>query len=409
MTAAQPLRSLLRALERADAAAAAETLTDDAGVRIWRHDGQVAARERNRALAVLFEEFDPWDWWQIEIVSAGGDAHRAAAEFVIQARENGVILDYNRAAFAEMREGRIATLDIYGAAPITATRRHWIAPANLPPAELDALFASLEFNYDPRGYFPLNSTSFRSFGHRSRTSGGAHPGTNHVSNVHWSADEADRRIEDMIEWHRSRGIGFQWRVGGWDTPPDLADRLERHGLLYAGDQALMARVGLDDLDDIPVNPDIRVERFGPETPDAHFEASLQVNAVAFQWPAEQVDTDRAGWYEQMRGTGDLTGYLAWLGDTPVASAELVLRGPIAYLAGAATLPEYRGRRIYSTLLRTRLEQARAAGRQIATIHAEPMSRRVVEKYGFRPIAWYRTYGWMPEMDPAVIATLVQTD
>ena len=409
MSAADPLRNLVRALERSDRGTAASLLTDDAGVRIWRHDGQLAARERNRALAILFEEFDPWDWWQIEIISAGGDTHRAAVEFVIQAREDGIIVDYSRAAFAELHEGRIATLDIYAAAPIAATRRHWIAPASLPPPELDALFASLEFNYDPRGHFPVNSTSFRSLGHRSRTSGSAHPGANLVSNVRWSADEAGRRIEEMIEWHRTRGIGFQWRVGGWDTPADLGDRLEHHGFVFAGDQALMARVGLEDLDDIPVNPDIRVERFGPETPEPHIEASLQINAIAFQWPAEQIETERAGWFERMRGTGDLTGYLAWLGDTPVASAALLLRGPIAYLAGAATLPEYRGKRIYSSLLRTRLEQARAAGREIATIHAEPMSRRVVAKYGFEPVAWYRMYAWMPEMDPAVIATLVQTD
>ena len=74
-----------------------------------------------------------------------------------------------------------------------------------------------------------------------------------------------------------------------------------------------------------------------------------------------------------------------------------------------TLPEYRTQKVYSSLLRRRLETARDAGYNVATIHAEPMSRRVVARYGFEPQALFDVYAWMPVIDAAVIATLVQDD
>ena len=91
---------------------------------------------------------------------------------------------------------------------------------------------------------------------------------------------------------------------------------------------------------------------------------------------------------------------------PVATARLALRGGIGYLAGAATLPEYRGQKLYSTLLRRRMEDAHARGYHIAAIHAEPMSRRVVSRYDFRAYARYYIYAWMPIIDLAVIKSLV---
>jgi len=66
----------------------------------------------------------------------------------------------------------------------------------------------------------------------------------------------------------------------------------------------------------------------------------------------------------------------------------------------------RGRRIYSTLLRPRLADARARGFQIAAIAAAPMSRRVVARYGFKAHARTYVYGWMPVIGMDVIRSLV---
>ncbi|HMO96606.1 MAG TPA: hypothetical protein PKD27_10845 [Tepidiformaceae bacterium] len=44
---------------------------------------------------------------------------------------------------------------------------------------------------------------------------------------------------------------------------------------------------------------------------------------------------------------------------------------------------------------------------MAVIHAEPMSRRIVSRFGFETAAMYYVYGWMEPMDLDVIRTLVQ--
>ena len=74
-------------------------------------------------------------------------------------------------------------------------------------------------------------------------SGDAHPGSNFVGGKRWSAAEADQKIEETIAYHRERNIGFQWWVSPFDTPTDLRERLEKHGMVLAGDAAMMARLG----------------------------------------------------------------------------------------------------------------------------------------------------------------------
>jgi GNAT superfamily N-acetyltransferase len=228
-----------------------------------------------------------------------------------------------------------------------------------------------------------------------------------VSNVRWSAEEADAKIQTAIEYHRARNIGFCWFVNPFDTPGDLRERLEKHGLVFAGDQAIMARVGLDNRA-IPVNPDLRIEVIDGSR-DEVIEHALQICGRCFNWTQEQIDERRPAWLDRARNAEfrkTEVQYLAWLGDTPVANARVVFRSGIAYLGGASTLPEFRSRKIYSTLLRRRLEDAHARGYHIAAIHAEPMSRRVVSRYGFREYAKAYLYAWMPVMDIQVIKSLV---
>ena len=99
-------------------------------------------------------------------------------------------------------------------------------------------------------------------------------------------------------------------------------------------------------------------------------------------------------------------FLARLDGQPVAYGRLLLEGGVAYLGGSGVLPEVRGRQVYSTLLRRRLEEARARGYHVAAINAEPMSRPIVAKYGFKEYARSYIYGWMPVIDVAVIKSLV---
>ncbi|HET7078642.1 MAG TPA: GNAT family N-acetyltransferase [Chloroflexia bacterium] len=399
----------LSALVAKDAATVAALLSDDAALRISGWRGSEAYRPRDRVLARLQAEWAGWPDPRLEIFTVLGDAARVAVEFRIQVTEQGRYLEHNRAAFFTVAGERITLIDLYCPESMpSAHRKGWIAPVTLSEAEIKRALVEMRSRFDLREWLPpILNTQFSLRGGRGG-SGDAHPGSNGAGGAHWTAEEADARIEEMIAYHRDRGIGFTWYVEDDNTPADLAARLERHGLVRAGDQATMARVGLDNLEDIPTYPDVTVEVLDGSDLDA-IEAGLQITARCFNWTPEQVDQWRPGMVERMQNPKlreeEIT-YLARLNGTPVAEAVLQLRAGIAYLGGAATLPEYRGRRIYSTLLRRRLEDARARGYQIAAIDAEPMSRRVVARYGFKEYARTYVYGWMPVIDVAVIRSLV---
>jgi hypothetical protein len=69
---------------------------------------------------------------------------------------------------------------------------------------------------------------------------------------------------------------------------------------------------------------------------------------------------------------------------------------IVVLQGAGTLPEYRGQRIYSTMVARRLEDVRARGVEAAVIQANrATSAPIAAKLGFQEICPLEIYAWDP--------------
>lgn len=386
-------------------------LADDVFMRAWRWDGGEAYRPRARVVRRLQSEWRGWPDPTIELLSVTGDGDRLAVEFRIQTTEAKRYVEHNRVAVLTLSAGRIDGIDLYCSQPLPSARRKgWIAPADLSDMELRQLFDSFDYTFDIREWVPPLLNGRISLNLVGGGTENEHPGSNSVAGARWTAEEADRRIAETIAYYGQRNCGFQWFVGPYDTPSDLRERLERHGLVLAGDQALMVLRGLDNLQ-IPTNPQVEVEEIDG-TNDEAIEAALQIAGVCFNWTPEQIDERRPGYFEVARNPElrrDGVAYLAKLNGTPVANARLIFRGGLAYLGGAATLPAYRSQKVYSTLLRRRLEVARDRGYQMAAIHAEPMSRRVVARYGFTEYARFYLYAWMPVMDLAVIRSLVPDD
>jgi GNAT superfamily N-acetyltransferase len=169
----------------------------------------------------------------------------------------------------------------------------------------------------------------------------------------------------------------------------------------------MARLGLDQLD-IPINPEITVETLDGYNDEA-IDALCNIDMKCFHSTQEQIDERRTVWVARMRNPKFReieTNYLARVKGKPVAFARLMLAGGIAYLGGAGTLPEFRGQHVYSTLMRRRLEDARARGYQLAVINAGVLSRPSAARCGFKEYGRDYVYGWMPVIDRDVIKSLL---
>lgn len=395
-------------LGAATAEALAALLAEDVGLREYTPDHLRGLRGRDKVVAHLRGEREAFPDWQVTRLSVVGDAERVAVEYRAQYTADGRYLEAMRSAFLQVRDGLVHTIDAYRTAPIPSAHRDaYIAPADLGDEGIGRLFEEWQNAWDIRDNIPLTTDAWRSIHAGWGGSGDTHPGSNGIVDFYWPAEVADAKIAEAIDRFRQRGIGFTWFVSPFDEPKDLAERLERHGLILAGDTVGMARVGLTPTD-IAINPAVAVEAIRGDD-EAAIEAQSQIYARCFNWTARQLDERRPGFLEEYRDPKRQAierGYLARLDGRPVGTATLIYRVGLAYMGGAAVLPEARGRKVYATLLAHRLADADARGYHIAAIQAGPMSRPIVAKYGFKPYTQRRIYGWMPEPDLAVIRSLV---
>lgn len=403
------IEQVLSQLYGEDASNTPDRLHEDVTLRVWRWDGLISTRGRGRVAEWFRAERAGWPDARLEVFAPLAEDDRAAVEFRIQATEGGRYIEHNRTLWVRFVDGQAHVLDLYCGEPVVSARRaDYIAPATLTGSEVAAFLEASTGVFDPREYIGPNWQHHRSLRQSIGGSGEAHPASNVILQVRWSADEADRRIEEVIAHHRDRNIGFQWFVGPFDTPPDLVEHLVHHGLMLAGAEERMARFGLGELDDIPENPRVAVELVDGSDAAA-LTAIVEIVGTCFRLTPEQVHDLRADWAERLKSPElrkTELRHLARLAGEPVAMGTLLLRNGRAYLGGAATLPAYRGQHIYSTLLKRRLITARALGYHIATIDAGPMSRPIVARYGFKSYGTMQVFGWMAVMDPEVIRSLV---
>ena len=228
-------------------------------------------------------------------------------------------------------------------------------------------------------------------GLRGRITRISHPLTNLVGDAHLSEREADTVIARVRE--RYGRMAFGWVIGPSTVPADLPARLEAAGLQHADS---IAGMGLTDLGTpIVVNPQVRVR----EVTFAEALGQSEMMANAYGLPP-----DVARFFnEVLAASGDrikAKGYFASFGGgDPLAWSYLVYLpdSPIVLLGGAATLPEHRGRGLYTALVARRLADARADGRTAAVIQADRnTSAPVCRKLGFLELCGLELFASHPE-------------
>jgi ribosomal protein S18 acetylase RimI-like enzyme len=134
---------------------------------------------------------------------------------------------------------------------------------------------------------------------------------------------------------------------------------------------------LDALEPVEYGPSLRIE----PVPAADETTWMNVTIDGFAHPDERPapteayprEALEAAFADHVRVQG-FRRYLARIDGTPAGAASMRVDGPIAQLAGAATLPAYRRRGVQTALLHHRLADARAAGCRLAVITTQPGSR-----------------------------------
>jgi GNAT superfamily N-acetyltransferase len=228
-------------------------------------------------------------------------------------------------------------------------------------------------------------------GVRGRVTDLSHP----LANLVGMADIAPEDVDATLKMVRNRYSGgrkaYGWVTGPLTRPRDLGQRLVAGGLAKADEMAGMA---LTDLHlRIAVDPRIEVR----EGTLHEAQAASAMMGRAYDMPEEV-----ARFFNVLLAMTDAKvrnrGYFAFVdgGTEPVGWSYLVYLPDtaIVLLGGAATLPEHRGRGVYSALVAKRLADARADGRTAAVIQAaRSTSAPICAKLGFRELCALEFYAW----------------
>jgi GNAT superfamily N-acetyltransferase len=219
--------------------------------------------------------------------------------------------------------------------------------------------------------------------------GPGHRGTTRVEMGAWNAVvwsdltpvDADATIKEQIE--RFAGRSFEWKHYSHDQPPDLPERLVAAGFERGEPEALLI-AEIADLD-LNVRPPEGV-RLRPVENEHDVEALVRVHDEVFGGDHSQVGRWLLKTLETRPDT--VAAVIATAQGRPISSARVEFhRGTeFASLWGGGTLPDWRGRGVFRSLVAYRAALARAMGYRYLQVDAMPDSRPILRRLGFVEVA-----------------------
>ncbi len=213
------------------------------------------------------------------------------------------------------------------------------------------------------------------------TDEGPHGAT--VQRVRVGRDELAALVAEIRALLRERGrIGAEWELGESCTPPDLVRQLADLGILADEDEPVAVGMVLAAEDAPPVPPGVAVRKVN--SVDELVEARrIQHAAFGIEDGDRYLELAAADFASE--GTNGST-FLAFVDGEPVAAAYASYTPLGLILFGGATLPTARGRGAYRALVAARAAEAVERATPVIVTHAGKMSRPILERVGFRPVA-----------------------
>lgn len=198
-------------------------------------------------------------------------------------------------------------------------------------------------------------------------------------------ETADAIIEAQIAYFRQQKQSFEWKYYDYDQPADLMQRLIAHGFEVGEVEAIMALplAKLPDKLRQPVTHDVRLVTSPDQAADA-----LSIHRAVWGDEDDTADIFRDMLDRILQHPEAIQMMIVYVDGVPASYARIEFPpdSPFAGLWAGSTLPEYRGRGLYTALLAVRAQAALTRGRQYLNVDASPMSRPILEKLGFSVLA-----------------------
>jgi hypothetical protein len=201
---------------------------------------------------------------------------------------------------------------------------------------------------------------------------------------------ADAVIQEQISYFESIGQDFEWKLYDYDQPSNLKERLEARGFVVEEAEAVMV-LDLETAPEMLWQP-VRhnIQRIGNPA-----------KLTDVQMIEQQVWDEDFSWLGEFLGdtlTNDpqrMSVYVAYVDEQPASAAWTYFpeHSQFASLWGGSTVSAFRKQGLYTALLAVRAQEARARQVRHLTVDASPMSRPILEKFGFEMIAYSYPCKW----------------
>ncbi len=203
-----------------------------------------------------------------------------------------------------------------------------------------------------------------------------------VQRVRLVADTVEPVLAEIRAFLHARGrAGAEWELGESCTPADLVARLLALGLTWIEEEPVSIGMVLRGTPLWEPPPGVTARQV---TSLAELVAGREIQCQAFG-DSRSIDPDQARRDLETEGITGAT-FLAWVDGEPAAAAYAAYTSLGVILFGGATLPEARGRGAYRALVAARAVEAAKRGTPTLVTHAGQMSRPILERLGFEPVA-----------------------
>lgn len=234
-----------------------------------------------------------------------------------------------------------------------------------------SLSAGREIVIDPAGRFAVYLGS------------GSGPHSATVQRVRLEAVDVAPAVEEIRMLLRSHGrAGAEWELGESCTPLDLVERLATFGIVPDEDEPVAIGMVLESAHTASHPPGTRARRIASVD---ELVLARRIQHESFGGSGDEVGLEQAEADFETEGVVGST-FLAFVDDQPVAAGYASYTPVGLLLFGGATLPRARGRGAYRALVAARAREAAERGTPVLVTHAGQMSRPILERLGFAPVA-----------------------
>ncbi len=209
------------------------------------------------------------------------------------------------------------------------------------------------------------------------------PGRSIVLYSELDESNVDRVIRQQIEDFQRKDLPFDWKVFDSDEPADLKQRLQDFGFESDLEEGDTGAIMVKELAPATGGPrqtsvaDIRRIQEPQQLRDV-IEIMEAVWGGDFSWISARLGG-------HMNVPGYLSVFVAYIGREPASAGWIYYpeNSQFASLWAGSTKPQFRGSGLYTALLEARTREAMRRGRRFLIVEANPNSRPIVEKHGFR--------------------------